>query len=98
MRFLEIPVSLEKPLMKTKEDQAMSVDADRQRLLKEEEKEIEQLSSWLWFEFTPYEVGCDELGGALLLRTLLHALSNAGNQQLGYLAGPLVGDFRMENL
>lgn len=98
MRLLEIPVSLEKPLMKTKEEQAMSVNADRQRLLKEEEKEIEQLSSWLWFEFTPYEVGCDELGGALLLRILLHAYSNSGNRQLGYLAGPLVGDFKMENL
>ena len=40
-----------------------SVDKDRRKRLEKEEEEIEHLSSWLWFEFTPYEVGSDDLGG-----------------------------------
>lgn len=31
-------------------------------MLKEEEKVLQSKTRWLWFEFTPYEVGCDELG------------------------------------
>lgn len=67
-------------MAKTKEEQVLAVDSGRQDLLKEEEKEIEKLSSWLWFEFTPYEVGCDELGGMILPnfsdRSETHVTSN----------------------
>ena len=63
--IIEIPASLEKPLANTQKKQDDAVDEDRKRLLKHEEEEIQKLSSWLWFEFTPYEVGCDRLGGTL---------------------------------
>jgi hypothetical protein len=38
------------------------VDESRYEMLHQEEKELENKTRWLWYEFTPYEVGCDELG------------------------------------
>lgn len=33
-----------------------------------EEKVVErEESNWLWYEYSPYEVGCDELGGELFV-------------------------------
>ncbi|KAH8119590.1 acyl transferase/acyl hydrolase/lysophospholipase [Phellopilus nigrolimitatus] len=58
----EIPIVLEKPLAEVQGAQRLAVDSERRRLFKREEEQIEKLSSWLWFEFTPFEVGCDELG------------------------------------
>ncbi|KLO19485.1 FabD/lysophospholipase-like protein [Schizopora paradoxa] len=58
----EIPSSLEKPLAQTIEKGRVSVDADRKYAVRREEQEIAQQIPWLWFEFTPFEVGCDELG------------------------------------
>jgi len=58
----EIPTSLEKPLAEAKDKECVSVDSDRKDILHEEEREISQQIPWLWFEFTPFEVGCDELG------------------------------------
>lgn len=60
---IEIPASLEKPLADTQKKRHDAVDEDRKEILRHEEEEIQKLSSWLWFEFTPYEVGCDRLGG-----------------------------------
>jgi hypothetical protein len=31
-------------------------------MLQKEEDELQKKTRWLWYEFTPYEVGCDELG------------------------------------
>ena len=59
----EIPSSLEKPLTQTKEQGRVSVDAHRRDEVLQKEQEIAQQIPWLWFEFTPFEVGCDELGG-----------------------------------
>lgn len=64
----EIPASLEKPLAQAKDKERVSVDADRKEVLHQEEREIAQQIPWLWFEFTPFEVGCDELGGKITLR------------------------------
>ena len=61
--FPEIPASLEKPLADTQKKQRDAVDEDRKEVLRKREEEMQELSSWLWFEFTPYEVGCDRLGG-----------------------------------
>lgn len=63
LNFAEIPASLEKPLADTQKKQHQAVDEDRKEVLRQEEEEIQELSSWLWFEFTPYEVGSDRLGG-----------------------------------
>ena len=59
----EIPASLEKPLADTQKKQRDAVDEDRKEVLRKREEEMQELSAWLWFEFTPYEVGCDRLGG-----------------------------------
>ncbi|KAI0746311.1 FabD/lysophospholipase-like protein [Daedaleopsis nitida] len=42
--------------------QATSVDEDRASLLGSEHTQLTQSIRWLWYEFTPYEVGCDEIG------------------------------------
>ena len=44
-------------------EQSSSVDVTRKRRLGEEHDRLAQSIRWLWYEFTPYEVGCDELGG-----------------------------------
>ncbi|KAI0655037.1 FabD/lysophospholipase-like protein [Cubamyces menziesii] len=41
---------------------ALSVDDDRTRSLDDKQHRLEKNIRWLWYEFTPYEVGCDELG------------------------------------
>ncbi|THH07987.1 hypothetical protein EW145_g3015 [Phellinidium pouzarii] len=58
----EIPVALEGPLADAQREKRHAVDKRRRDVLEREEKEIQELSSWLWFEFTPFEVGCDRLG------------------------------------
>lgn len=59
----DIPLEIEKPLADVKEKKSLIVDSDRKEVVKKEEKIMEDQSRWLWFEFTPFEVGCDELGG-----------------------------------
>ncbi|PVF94664.1 FabD/lysophospholipase-like protein [Serendipita vermifera] len=58
----EIPHETEKPLEEVKEQRDYLVDPSRYELLKKEEEELQRKTKWLWYEFTPYEVGCDELG------------------------------------
>jgi phospholipase A2 len=58
----EIPAAPAKPLQEAREQREYLIDSSRYEMLKEEEKELESKTRWLWFEFTPYEVGCDELG------------------------------------
>ncbi|TDL24273.1 FabD/lysophospholipase-like protein [Rickenella mellea] len=58
----EVPVEIEKPLADAKTGEALSVDTERKDMFKKEAKDMEAQSRWLWFEFTPFEIGCDELG------------------------------------
>ena len=58
----EIPSAPAKALQKVRAQREYLIDSSRYEMLKEEEKELESKTRWLWFEFTPYEVGCDELG------------------------------------
>ncbi|KAI0354075.1 FabD/lysophospholipase-like protein [Trametes cingulata] len=44
------------------DEKALSVDSDRAESLDKEQQHLEREIRWLWYEFTPYEVGCDELG------------------------------------
>lgn len=58
----EIPPAPAKALQEVREQREYLIDSSRYAILKEEEKVLESKTRWLWFEFTPYEVGCDELG------------------------------------
>jgi len=58
----EIAPAPAKALQEVREQRGYLIDPSRYEMLKEEEKELESKARWLWFEFTPYEVGCDELG------------------------------------
>jgi cytosolic phospholipase A2 len=44
------------------------VDASRDKAFQQQEKDVDSKAKWLWYEFTPFEVGCDELGGEMFLR------------------------------
>ncbi|KAH9896493.1 FabD/lysophospholipase-like protein [Cubamyces lactineus] len=44
------------------DEKAFSVDDERARSLDNKQHRLEKNIRWLWYEFTPYEVGCDELG------------------------------------
>lgn len=39
------------------------------------ENEQQDKGKWLWYEFTPFEVGCDELGGETFLESCYTKLS-----------------------
>ncbi len=58
----EIPLAPAKTLQEVREQRDYLIDSSRYEMLKKEEEELEGKTRWLWFEFTPYEVGCDELG------------------------------------
>lgn len=58
----EIPPEQEKPLEEVRVQRDYLVDSSRYDVLRKEEEELEKKTRWLWYEFTPYEVGCDELG------------------------------------
>jgi len=61
--------------IKEAKKQDMSVDENRKESLQAKRIRLEQETSsrWLWYEFTPYEVGCDDLGGEdLILSCLLY--------------------------
>ena len=59
-------------MRKVELQKAVSVDKDRARSLGSEHDRLAQSIRWLWYEFTPYEVGCDEIGGMSTL-SLPHA-------------------------
>lgn len=41
----------------------MTISPHRESLLKQEQERLEADARFLWYEFTPYEIGCDEIGG-----------------------------------
>jgi cytosolic phospholipase A2 len=73
----EIPPAPAKALKEVREQRGYLVDSSRYEMLKEEEKALERKTRWLWFEFTPYEVGCDELGVGCFDLVTLPQLSKA---------------------
>lgn len=58
----EIPPDTQKSLTEVEEQRDYLVDSTRYNMLKQEEQDLQSKTRWLWYEFTPYEVGCDELG------------------------------------
>ncbi|KAG9103269.1 hypothetical protein FRC06_011560 [Ceratobasidium sp. 370] len=61
---------LEKQEVETKKQESKAYTPTRRLRLRKEAEELEAQARWLWFEWSPYEVGCDELGVRPLLRDL----------------------------
>jgi phospholipase A2 len=54
---------LEKQEVETKRQESETYSPTRRLRLRKEAEQFEAQARWLWFEWSPYEVGCDELGG-----------------------------------
>ena len=61
--FSVTPPDKAEAIREVENERAVSVDRSRMRSLDQEEARLAQSIRWLWYEFTPYEVGCDEIGG-----------------------------------
>ena len=61
--FSVTPPDKAEAIREVENERAVSVDRSRVRSLDQEEARLAQSIRWLWYEFTPYEVGCDEIGG-----------------------------------
>ncbi|KAF8322241.1 FabD/lysophospholipase-like protein [Clavulina sp. PMI_390] len=57
-----LPENLSKEESAIKKEQTTLISARRSERLNQRKDIIEDEARWLWFEFTPYETGCDELG------------------------------------
>ena len=44
-------------------NQTVAVDKEHAAILDQAKMKLEQSIRCLWYEFTPYEIGCDEVGG-----------------------------------
>lgn len=53
---------LESQEIETKKRESEAYRPTRRLRLRKEAEELEAQARWLWFEWSPYEVGCDELG------------------------------------
>ncbi|KAG8704692.1 hypothetical protein FRC09_003382, partial [Ceratobasidium sp. 395] len=53
---------LETQEVETKKEESKAYGPTRRLRLRKEAEELEAQARWLWFEWSPYEVGCDELG------------------------------------
>jgi len=91
----EIPSAPAKALQEVREQREYLIDSSRYEMLKEEEKELERKTRWLWFEFTPYEVGCDELGVSCVDLTAISQISSCHFNRRGYPVGVSAVDSRM---
>ncbi|KAI0635382.1 FabD/lysophospholipase-like protein [Trametes polyzona] len=56
------PVEKAEEIKEVADKKALSVDEERAKSLDNEQARLEHSIRWLWYEFTPYEVGCDEIG------------------------------------
>ncbi|CAE6471750.1 unnamed protein product [Rhizoctonia solani] len=53
---------LESQEVETKKQERKTYGPTRRLRLRREAEQLEAQARWLWFEWSPYEVGCDELG------------------------------------
>ena len=56
---------LESQEVEAKQQERKAFGPTRRLRLRTEAEELEAQARWLWFEWSPYEVGCDELGGLI---------------------------------
>ena len=64
----DIPPVLQKPLEKIEEEKKITLREDKE-ILEKKEAQLQSEAQYLWFEFTPFETGCDELGGKLWIKS-----------------------------
>ncbi|KAI0764706.1 FabD/lysophospholipase-like protein [Fomes fomentarius] len=56
------PAEREQAMREVEVKQATSVDSDCAQSLGREHERLARSIRWLWYEFTPFEIGCDEIG------------------------------------
>lgn len=93
-RHLKEP--LESQEIETKKRERRTFGPTRRLRLRKEAEELEAQARWLWFEWSPYEVGCDELGGRLSFR--FSTQTPDAYMQLGYRLGRLEGDSTLDEI
>ena len=59
------PPEKEEAMQKVEKEASSAFSSRRKKALDQEHHKLAQSIRWLWYEFTPYEVGCDELGGKI---------------------------------
>ncbi|KAI0644024.1 FabD/lysophospholipase-like protein [Trametes meyenii] len=63
------------------EEKAFSISPWRERALENKQERLEKEIRWLWYEFTPYEVGCDEIGAWIPSWSLGRQFHNGKNTE-----------------
>ncbi|OJT06010.1 Cytosolic phospholipase A2 zeta [Trametes pubescens] len=56
------PLEKAEDIKEVADEKALSIRSQRPQSLDSEQTRLERDIRWLWYEFTPYEVGCDEIG------------------------------------
>ena len=79
------PPEKEEAMQKVEKEASSAFSRGRKKALEQEHDKLAQSIRWLWYEFTPYEVGCDELGGKLSLGRCQFGFVNSS--QRGYHLG-----------
>ncbi|CCO27046.1 hypothetical protein BN14_01079 [Rhizoctonia solani AG-1 IB] len=75
---------LESREVETKKQERKSYGPTRRLRLRKEAEELESQARWLWFEWSPYEVGCDELGAWIPSWALGRRFENGRNVEKRY--------------
>ncbi|KAG9126079.1 hypothetical protein FRC07_005004 [Ceratobasidium sp. 392] len=75
---------LEKQEVETKKQESKTYGPTRRLRLRKEAEELEAQARWLWFEWSPYEVGCDELGAWIPSWALGRRFDNGRNIERRY--------------
>ncbi|KAH7339527.1 acyl transferase/acyl hydrolase/lysophospholipase [Rhizoctonia solani] len=75
---------LETQEVETKKQERRSYGPTRRLRLRKEAEELEAKARWLWFEWSPYEVGCDELGAWIPSWALGRRFENGRNIERRY--------------
>ncbi|KAI0784211.1 FabD/lysophospholipase-like protein [Abortiporus biennis] len=70
-----------KSLRNVKEAKQISVDVNKEHALSEEQTRLERTVRCLWYEFTPFEVGCDETGAWIPSWALGRQFKNGKNTE-----------------
>ncbi len=60
---LVTPLEKAEDIKEVADEKALSIRSQRPQSLDSAQTRLERDIRWLWYEFTPYEVGCDEIGG-----------------------------------
>ncbi|ELU42467.1 phospholipase A2 (PlaA), putative [Rhizoctonia solani AG-1 IA] len=84
---------LESQEVEAKRQERRSYGPTRRLRLRKEAEELEARARWLWFEWSPYEVGCDELGAWIPSWALGRRFENGRNVERRLDRSVGVGDY-----